>query len=425
MRVVKSSLAGLQYMLLLLGTTAILFVLLNVAAQFMLNRQQNPFPDSLDNHVSTPDSQVGISVLQRIFKVDTPEVALERVRSAPNFEMHPGLHYMTARTNNKHYRIGLEGIRYDQGWDDERVQKTLRSGQPLVFLMGGSTMLGHGVSGNETISWYLNKMLASANSPATAINFGSQAYDQQREIEKLVYLLREGYRPKQVIFLDGWNDIIGVGRSNMRWQDKVIFHGFVVNRGAVAITPGTRIGVGSQARLLVEALPLTRLLEAQKQRSTSIDTIKVARDPFIDGFDFAEAYWVFYNGESYAKKNEAHLKNQIEESYHNNLQFLNGLSRAFGFELTVMFQPFGLLDNENAFIPPAARNLESYHFVSEMNKHVRSEIKRGKFPMVDASDILEDVKQDRYVDAAHYSPAANERLARFIFTRIIDRPHRK
>ena len=86
----------------------------------------------------------------------------------------------------------------DKGWTDESVRALLDSPRKLVFLMGGSTTLGYGVSGDETISWYLNAAAGSAGG-FTAVNLGSQAYDQHREIEKLSYLLRAGYRPRQ-----GW-----------------------------------------------------------------------------------------------------------------------------------------------------------------------------------------------------------------------------
>lgn len=407
----KYGTACLKFILLMIGATAILFVLMNLAAQFFIDRLSHATPNSLFNLVLQPDSQIGIPVLKNIFNVGTKEEALERAKSAPSFEMHPGLHYMTARANNKHYRIGLEGIRYDEGWDDQFVRNTLDSGKPLIFLMGGSTVLGHGVSANETISSHLNKLLAPSKQ-ATVLNFGSQAYDQQRAIEKLVYLLREGYRPQQVIFLDGWNDLAGLARSNMRWQDKVIFHGFAVNRGKIAFTPEAHIGAVNMTRLFVESLPITRAIERRNWQSINVDTIKSSRDPFIDGFDFAEADWMFFNWEIYAQRNKERLKTEIIESYKNNLRMINGLSKAFGFKVSVIFQPFGLFDDSNPFVPLESRKTESYKFLEAVNTLVRSEIKNGNLPMIDASNVLSDLNEHRYVDVAHYSPSANMRLAK-------------
>jgi len=204
----------------------------------------------------------------------------------------------------------------------------------------------------------------------------------------------------------------------MRWQDKVIFHGFAVNRGEIAFTPAARIGAVNVARLFVESLPVTRFLETRRRRLITVDTIKPSRDPFMDGFDFAEADWMFFNWHLYAQKHRESLKSQIEKSFRNNLQLLTGLSQAFGFKLTVLFQPLGLFDSGNPFVPLDVRSTSDYQFLDELNKLVRSEIKSGNLAMVDISDTLADIKGDRYVDVAHYSPTANERLARLMFSKV-------
>ncbi len=409
----KAILGGVKYCLILLGASMVLFALVNIVALHMLEGLQDPLPDSVFNHVAPPESQIGISILQPLFDSASPDAALERARSAPGFEMHPGLHYMTARTDNKHYRIGLEGIRYDQGWDDKRVRGFLDSKSPVIFLMGGSTMMGHGVSGDETISWHLNRLLASGHG-GTALNFGAQAYDQPREIEKLLYLLRAGYRPRHVVFLDGWNDVAGLGRSNLRPRDKVIFHGFAVNRGAIAFTPATRMSSVSPLRLLAEGLPIVRYVQARKQIGISIDTIRAARDPFVDGFDFAEADWMFFHASLYAQRHRVRLQAELLETYRRDLQFLQDLSRAFGFGLTVLLQPFGLLDERNPFVPADVRALEDYRHFADTNELLRREIAEGRLAMIDASGALASLPGGRYVDVAHYSPVANEQLARLI-----------
>ncbi|MCX7153253.1 MAG: hypothetical protein NT115_12230, partial [Proteobacteria bacterium] len=274
---VRGIMAAVQYSLLTLGIVTLLFVMLNVIAQKRLDEIKASVAHNVFDDVLSPETAAGIVTLQRIFNVATPEAALARVKSAPSFEMHPNLHYMTQRIDNPYYRIGLEGIRYDQGWNDDYVRQLLSSGKDLVFLMGGSTMLGHGVACNETISWNVNKDL-SKSGRMVALNFGSQAYDLQREIDKLVYLLRSGYRPKHVVFLDGWNDVVGLSRSNMRWQDKIIYHGFSVNRGEIAFTPGARTGAPNYERLMINSLPIMRYLETRIRPPFDVDAVERARD---------------------------------------------------------------------------------------------------------------------------------------------------
>jgi len=179
-------------------------------------------------------------VLQRIHHKTEPAVALERANRVPGFEQHPGLHYMAVRTDNKHYRIGIEGIRYEPGWDDTAVARLLASKRDLLYPMGGSTVMGHGVSASETISAYLNERLGAAGN-VTAASFRAPADDRHRAVEKLVYLLRTSHRPRCVVFLDGWNDVALVARSNLRWQNKVIFHGSASGRGRGTSGPGSSV----------------------------------------------------------------------------------------------------------------------------------------------------------------------------------------
>lgn len=414
---IKYLAAKLFYIIFLVGFLAIFFLILNLSAHFYLERTKEVPSHGVFNPKLQPGSDTGIAVLKKIFNVTSVEEALERNNTAPGFEMHPGLHFMTARTMNKHYHIGLEGVRYEPGWDDKRVNEILHSEKPLIFLFGGSTMMGHGVSADETISFNLNKNLAKGRG-AVAINLGSQAYDQHREIEKLLYLLRIGYRPASVIFLDGWNDLAGLSNSNMRWQDKVIFHGFTINRGQIAYTPDSRIGGVNSSKALIQNLPLYRLVNKVNVDKLLVETLKQRRDPFIDGFNFPEADWLYLNWEKNLIKNHQLLKMELLAYYRNNINFLQELSRTFDFKVSIFYQPLGLFDHANPFVHDMMRDLESYRLLSSIDGAVRAEIASGRLSMIDASEALKNIGGYRYIDVAHYSPVANMELARFIFEKM-------
>lgn len=385
------------------GTTTILFVILNIVADYY-NKPAFLPSDSVFHRLYDSEHPESVKILRRIFGSTSDENALSRYRLVPNFEMHPGLHYMTERVNNPHYHMGLEGIRYDAGWDDSVVKKW-SSSPDAVFLFGGSTMLGHGVSGDETIGWYLNR---SNDGNTQALNFGAQAYDFQRCSEKLAYLLRIGYRPKKILFLIGWNEIILSARSNLRWQDKLIFHGFAANRGEVAYTPGT--SKVNNLKLLADSLPIVQYLK-RVQSETNPSNIAAARDPFTDGFDFQEAYRQFHDWEGFAQDNDKLLWKQINASLKAHTDYVKNLSRAFGFEATVVFQPMGLFDPNNPFVLRYARDSVGYKYFETMRANIRREIAAGNLPFVDGSDWLNEMDGDRYVDVAHYSPNANKLIA--------------
>jgi hypothetical protein len=399
------------------GVTALLFILANMMVMHKTSINGISHSNTFTKILST-ESPEGIKVLKRIFSVSSDEEALSRFRKAPNFEMHPSLHYMTARVNNEHYHIGVEGIRYDAGWTNEKV-KGLLTNSNLIFLFGGSTMLGHGVSANETISWYLNQEIKETS--LQAFNFGSQAYDFQRASEKLTYLLRTGFRPKKVVFLIGWNEIIGSARSNLRWQDKVIFHGFSMKRGEIAFTPNT--SQNNNFKLMTDTLPIIQYLRSKQvgggeSTRDCPQAVNPKRDPFVDGFDFKEAYCQFNNWEDFSQIHSEVLKEEVEKSFKAHIDFIQGLSKSFGFESVVVFQPIGLFDAKNPFVTTASRETKGYKYLEMLQNDIRQKIQTRKLNMIDGSDWLKILKSDRYVDVAHYSPESNKLLAEKLYTYI-------
>jgi len=308
--------------------------------------------------------------------------------------------------------MGPEGVRLEPGWSDDFVRQRLKSGTQLIFVMGGSTVLGHGVGADHTISYHMNEALHGSG--ATALNFGSQAYDQHLDIEKLVYLLREGFRPNRVVFLNGWNDILGMARSNLRAQDKLVYHGFATNRGEIAFTPGDRVDDRKHLRLFLESLPAYRLLDSFKRRSIHVDRILAERDAFTQGFNFYEAELVFSHWADFADRHQELLKARMIDSFAANLAFLQDLSKGFGFELHAFYQPIGLLDPDNPFVGDQARAARGYAYVKEMDGVIRQNIASGRLPMTDISQALRNMRGAKFIDVAHYSPMANKALAREI-----------
>src|SRR5690606_10786389 len=69
---------------------------------------------------------------------------------------------------------------------------------------------GANISNDDTVSGHLNRM-----DPASRyLNFGVPFYHQNLEIDKLLLLLRTGYRPSKVVFLVGWNDFTALRSSD-------------------------------------------------------------------------------------------------------------------------------------------------------------------------------------------------------------------
>ena len=245
------------------------------------------------------------------------------------------------------------------------------------------------------------------------INFGAQAYDQRTEIDKLIYLLRRGYRPSKVVMLDGWNDLF-IARSNMRAVDRVTYHGFAQGRGEIAFTPGGIINQPSYLHLLLEYSPVQQLIRHWQGGRRGIETMKIDRDAFVDGFDFREADFAFRHWAPFGEHHLERYKGEIVEYYRANLKLLKALADAYGFGLHAFYQPNGLLDDTNPFVRAQARGAPGYRYISELVASARAAIARGEVPMTDISDALANMPGPRYLDIAHYSPEANAVLARAI-----------
>jgi hypothetical protein len=77
-----------------------------------------------------------------------------------------------------------------------------------VFLFGGSTMWGMGVSDSNTIGSYLQDELAElSDRPVAVYNFSQPGFASTQEVIELMLQLRDGNIPDIVIFFDGVNDI--------------------------------------------------------------------------------------------------------------------------------------------------------------------------------------------------------------------------
>ena len=103
--------------------------------------------------------------------------------------------------NNLGFRDNISSHHFEESLDDS------------IWFFGGSTTFGYGVADNETIPAYLEEILAEE-----VKNLGRGYYYSEQENLLMLQLLKYGYRPRQVIFLDGINErcSVGVYQEQMR-----------------------------------------------------------------------------------------------------------------------------------------------------------------------------------------------------------------
>ena len=410
----------------LLGVTFLFIVLLNIAFAFLLidYTEKTRYPsgggESLLSRSLYPNSETGRNLLGKKFgRQEADRIYKASLDSpVPYFAPHPSLHYIMQSTKNESFEIGIEGCRYFPNESTQDIRKKLFD-RNLILLLGGSTILGHNCPPESTIAYYLEEITGMP-----VVNMGVGAYDQKREIDKLIYHLRQGIRPKYVIFLDGVNDILTVCRSNYRWEDKVIYHGFMAGKEELEasfaltdnFTRNKKLNGTDVIKMLKMGLPVTRYfqeIKRTKEQPKELIGQDFNEDPFLSKMSYKRMSHSFLNWASPADKNKKELCNQLFEMLKNNQKLISCLAQTYKFDFKVIWQPIGFIEKENEFVGRDFDKLPGFDFAFSANEMVKNEIGQKNLIFIDGSSWIEELTKSGlgYVDNMHYSPIANKKMA--------------
>ena len=341
-----------------------------------------------------------------------PGRSLEEIREIlkqpPNMTSHPVLEFMETPTRSKHYNVGFENMRYSFAVNEDNAATAMNDS---TWVFGGSTAFGHNVSDDDTIAAYLNRFGGNEN---LFINFGVQSYFQNNEIEKLLLLLKKGWRPKQVIFLDGLNDINRLTYSRFHPAETPGFNPFGFN---FSIYNFDRFWDTIQ-------VAIQKRFPADPERLAPADFYEDVYQIESPYHRFPAAYYDYFfqrqeNLNSVLIHPEQYVK-KLVTFYRLNLAFLQHLGRSFGFSIHVFFQPMGHINKENQFIKnlKARRSWVKYKVFSAIVPRFREHLRQNPLPhFYDISDADKECPKC-YVDVAHYSPKLNAIIAQRILERL-------
>ncbi|MEJ2138054.1 MAG: hypothetical protein P8Y61_01150 [Gammaproteobacteria bacterium] len=387
--------------------TLLLAVVINAAAWLYIKNAPGNDRGWKGNWQINPESSRGIELRKQIFSTDNEEF-LRSLETEPNLRAHTVLSFTTG-SSTPAYTVGAESIRYESGWTDKHVRQLLKAND-TVFVLGGSTTFGHGVSGDDTVSAYLGRQ----NTKLAYLNFGINAYDSLREVDKLVYLLRQGYRPRQVIFIDALNDLTTFISTPYRSHDKPRVQGFLIDRGKPALIFGT----GANMLLaFAYSLPITQLW--YQLSAPELDVPYGSLDANRDPIDYQLMSFFYKNQFAYGDKNLAAVQDDWLQYYQDNIRFVQQLGAAFDFEAYFIFQPFGVVEPDNPFLLPSYNGSIGQRIPLSFTQAMGAAIAAGELDMIDCQDAFSGIdKSKAFVDATHYSPTGNEALARCILSGI-------
>jgi hypothetical protein len=275
-------------------------------------------------------------------------------------------------------------------------------------VFGGSTIFGDGVPDEDTVVAYLDELDASIS----YLNFAVEAYDSIREVDKLLHLLRKGYRPKTVIFIDGLNDVTTMASSPYDAGDSPRTQGLVLDRGEIPAIFGMPVK-DDMLLPMAYSFPVTHLLHNivnDKRDSGMYFSRRSGQDLGLE--DWQELIYLYYDGlDVQANRLEVFVE-ELVTHYLDNMAFVRQLGEAFGFEVWFIYQPIGLLDGNNPFLTAKFHSSNYFKVYDAVDAATRMKIVNGELDMLDCSQSLADVPPGTgYVDATHFSPAGNKALA--------------
>ncbi|MEN8762571.1 MAG: hypothetical protein ABF290_09055 [Thiogranum sp.] len=391
-----------------------LFLLLNVGAHYYLDHYKYyRIPDDGASLFVSRHSAQGMEIRKRVFKSDD-EALLEAYARPPGGRPHSVLHF-TEGASTPYYTVGVEGIRYLSGWSDESVRDLLSQKHGHVFVFGGSTTFGDGVPDDDTVVAYLNRL----DTDNVYLNFGIQAYDSIREIDKLLYLLRKGLRPKQVMFIDGLNDVTTFARSPYEIHDTPRLQGLVFDRGEVPLIYGYPT-VQNMLHGLAYSFPITHVIKKWIEGQRGPDYSHERKSANIHGMeDWQELMLYHYKWPSIHINRTDDLAEDVVQYYKEAIAFVSILGEAFGFVPHFIYQPIGLLESNQAFLAEEFSESDYLAIYRAVDVRIRDEIKSGGLLMLDCSRSISDYGvENSYVDATHYSPEGNSVFAKCIIDKI-------
>ena len=388
--------------------TLILVVLINGAALVILRGLARPRPGSTGTDIFLPPgSPEGLQVLRKIFPGSDDRALKALIDESPPLLAHPTLPY-TIGFSRGPYLIGTESMRYEPGWTDAQVDGWLGETDRNIFVFGGSTTFGHGVPGDQTVVSYLNRLSGSEN---LYLNFGVPAYDSIREVDKLLDLLRKGYRPARVLFVDGLNDVSTFAWSSYSALEKPRTQGLLIDRGEVGLIFGypRANNMVSAFAFSFPAVQLAFRLQSRFGGEVEVRPRRADRDLL----NWQELMILYHNWDLLQFDHRRRLAEEVVQYYRENLRFLRLLAEAFEFRVQVVYQPIGLLQEDHPFHRAAFRDSRVQQIYRTVGQRVREAIQEGSLDMIDCSSSLSGESLS-YVDSTHYSPRGNELLARCI-----------
>ncbi len=375
--ILKKSLHFYKICTTIITNTAILFVLVNIGAWLVLKLQvtKDPYTIAQVAHEALlPKLYPGMNV-QEVRRL------LHETGSRP-FVYEPFTTYKNQPFTGTFVNVSPVGYRLvpSQGqWPPDRTNIN-------IFLFGGSTTFGYGVSDKETIAAFLQEKFKNTykSQVVSVYNFGTEHY--YSTIERILFeqLLLKNYVPDIAIFIDGINEFAN-------YTDDTI----VSNELALCFS-ADRFTFSALLKKGLQSLPLNTIIqkiifkpkELSASANTNINTVATAA--------------------------------RIVARYKKNKLLIESSSEVNKVKTFFIWQP-----TPNYKVNPKGylfADMLSAVYIGGLNYAPMGyeEIAKQQFGtnFINCSQIQENLDMILYIDRLHYSPAFSEKIAECIFNGI-------
>jgi lysophospholipase L1-like esterase len=308
----------------------------------------------------------------------------------PMYRREPFVEFVEKKYPGKYVTISPYGFR------NVKDQEThfLNRNKYNIFVFGGSTTFGYGVNNNETIPSYLQELLNKRYNNNIAIyNFGCGCHYSSQERIWFEQFIVNGIIPDMVIFIDGLNDFY---YSNMK--DKSNFSDRIVFIGDISIINIIVINIVNKS----PTITLFREIVNKLYRRDGQENLNVASD------------------------------NEIRRAAYRlstNRQIIRNICKEIKIAPIFVQQPVPTYNyNNKRAVPVNVNNLGKFINSKKGYEIMIEQVNSGKIideDIVWCQNI--EIDSEQYVDAVHYSPKYNFRLAiaiaDYINTKNIIRNH--
>ena len=271
-------------------------------------------------------------------------------------------------------KFGFRPVANQAPWPPDETKKS-------IFVFGGSTTFGSGVTDYETIASWLSKRLEEMNVNGVQVyNFGRGNYIFGQEVVLLQQLLLQNHVPTLAIFIDGLNDLNHVS-GNPAFTKKFTQ---VMDEGEIS----------TSWKLFLE-LPISRF--------------------FFSGGKNAEAN---------SPEDSNTTSDKVIDRYLSNKKLASGIAQHYGFKTLFVWQPVPVYKYDQKF--NIFRDFDYSRFLPYLKpgyEIMATRCLRGRCgdDFLWLADMQENFNEPLYVDAVHYSSEMSKNIASKIAETIIDK----